>query len=184
MKEIIIIIISAIAIGSCVILTTPIVKKSQAHANTTLLTHPQDTASTQDTVEITKLEIDTVIYGKASWYGKGFNGKMTATGDIFYEDSLTAACPKCTGYKREYPKGYCNKFVKVTNLDNNKSVVVKITDGGPYANKTIGKKVIPLYKNGFPIPHKTRVLDLSKAAFNKIASLDKGVINIKYEILL
>lgn len=77
--------------------------------------------------------------GKASWYGPGFHGKKTASGEIFNQNALTAAHP-------ELPFG---SKVKVTNLANGKKVVVTINDRGPY--------------------HDDRIIDLSKAAARKLA---------------
>lgn len=77
----------------------------------------------------------------ASWYGPGFNGKRTASGAIYNMYALTAA-------HKSLPFG---STVKVTNLTNQKSVVVTINDRGPYAHG--------------------RVIDLSKKA-NQMISCD------------
>ena len=90
--------------------------------------------------------------GMASYYGGSWHGKKTANGEIFNENSLTAA-------HKTLPFG---TKVKVTNLDNGKSVVVRINNRGPYS--------------------KGRVIDLSKAAFSKIASISKGVTRVKLEV--
>ena len=63
-----------------------------------------------------------VMAATASWYGPGFHGKRTASGDIFNQNSLTAAHNKLP----------FNSKVKVTNLRNNKSVVVRINDRGGF----------------------------------------------------
>lgn len=60
--------------------------------------------------------------GMASWYGPGFHGKRTASGAIYNMYAMTAA-------HKSLPFG---SKVKVTNLKNNKSVVVKINDRGPF----------------------------------------------------
>ncbi len=70
--------------------------------------------------------------GDASWYGPGFDGKRTASGEIFDQDDVTAAHPTLP----------MPSLVKVTNLKNNQSVVVRINDRGPY--------------------HDNRIIDLSK----------------------
>ncbi len=90
--------------------------------------------------------------GMASYYGGSWHGKKTANGEIFNENSLTAA-------HKTLPFG---TKVKVTNLDNGKSVVVRINDRGPYS--------------------KGRVIDLSKVAFSRIASTSKGVTRVKLEV--
>ncbi len=88
-----------------------------------------------------------------SWYGDKFNGKKTASGEVYNMHKLTAA-------HKTLPFG---TRVEIINPENNKKVVVKITDRGPF-------------KAG-------REFDLSKKAFKKISSLDKGVITIKYKVL-
>lgn len=60
--------------------------------------------------------------GKASWYGKKFHGKATASGEDFDMFELTAA-------HRQLPLG---TYVKVTNLRNYKWVIVRVNDRGPY----------------------------------------------------
>ena len=90
--------------------------------------------------------------GMASYYGGSWHGKKTANGEIFNENSLTAA-------HKTLPFG---TRVKVTNLDNGKSVVVRINNRGPYS--------------------KGRVIDLSKVAFSRIASISKGVTRVKLEV--
>ena len=90
--------------------------------------------------------------GMASYYGGSWHGKKTANGEIFNENSLTAA-------HKTLPFG---TRVKVTNLDNGKSVVVRINNRGPYS--------------------KGRIIDLSKAAFSRIASISKGVTRVKLEV--
>ncbi len=91
--------------------------------------------------------------GEASWYGPGFNGKKTASGEIFDMNKLTAAHKKLAfGTK-----------VRVTNLNNNKSVIVRINDRGPYK--------------------KGRIIDLSKKAAEKIGLVQSGVAPVKIEIV-
>lgn len=101
-------------------------------------------------------ENDNFVYfqnGKASFYGERWNGKKTANGDIFNTSLLTAA-------HKTLPFG---TIVKVTNEDNGKSVIVKINDRGPFI--------------------KGRVIDLTKAAFSSIESINKGVTKVKLEII-
>jgi rare lipoprotein A len=68
--------------------------------------------------------------GMASWYGKQFHGRATASGEDFDMFELTAA-------HRQIPLG---TYVKVTNLRNGKSIVVRVNDRGPY----VGDRVIDL----------------------------------------
>lgn len=91
--------------------------------------------------------------GKASWYGPGFHGRKTASGEVFNMNALTAA------HKR-LPLG---SRVKVTNLANGKSVVVRITDRGPF--------------------HGNRVIDLSKAAAKELGVLAAGTADVSITAL-
>ena len=92
-------------------------------------------------------------YTKISWYGNEFHNKITASGKLFNENKLVAA-------SKTLPFG---TKVIIINPKNNKSVIVTIVDRGPFV--------------------KSRDFDLSKAAFNKISNINKGVIKIKYKIL-
>lgn len=89
--------------------------------------------------------------GKASWYGPGFQGKKTANGEKYNMYGLTAAHKKLAfGTK-----------VKVTNLKNNKSIIVRINDRGPFV--------------------KGRIIDLSKSARDSIGM--DGIAQVKLEII-
>jgi len=61
---------------------------------------------------------------RASWYGPGFNGRLTSDGEVFNENALTAA-------SRTLPIG---SRVRVTNLNDGRSVIVRINDRGPYVH--------------------------------------------------
>jgi rare lipoprotein A (peptidoglycan hydrolase) len=98
-------------------------------------------------------ETDQVIGGTASWYGPYFHGRLTATGEIFDQHALTAA-------HKTLPFG---TVLKVRNLLNDKTVVVRINDRGPY----IGN----------------RSLDLSYAAAQCLDSEIVGVIPYEATIL-
>jgi rare lipoprotein A len=89
----------------------------------------------------------------ASWYGPGFHGRETASGEPFNQHALTAA-------HRTLPLG---TKAKVTNLDTGQSVHVKINDRGPY------------------VPG--RHLDLSRAAAALLGLLKKGVAKVKIEAM-
>ncbi len=91
--------------------------------------------------------------GLASWYGEAFHGKTTANGEKFDMMALTAA-------HKELP---FNTTVKVTNLLNNRSVVVRINDRGPF--------------------RKDRIIDLSKHAAEKLDFLGIGVAPVKIEVI-
>lgn len=89
----------------------------------------------------------------ASYYHNKFNGKKTASGEVFNNSKLTAA-------HRTIPFG---TNVKITNLNNGKEVIVKINDRGPF--------------------HSARGLDISKAAFEEIEDANHGTIPVQYEIV-
>jgi rare lipoprotein A len=61
--------------------------------------------------------------GLASWYGDDFHGRYTANGEIFDENAISAAHPTLP----------LPSYARVTNLSNNKSIVVRVNDRGPYA---------------------------------------------------
>jgi rare lipoprotein A len=91
--------------------------------------------------------------GKASYYGARHHGNKTASGERFDQHALTAA-------HRSLPFG---SRVRVTNLRNDKSVVVRINDRGPYA--------------------KGRIIDLSHQAAERIDMLRAGVVPVRVEQL-
>jgi len=88
---------------------------------------------------------------KASWYGPGFHGRKTANGEVYDQMSFTAA----------HKSLKFGTLLKITNLKNNKSVVIRINDRGPYIHG--------------------RDLDLSKAAALELGMVRKGVAKIKVE---
>jgi len=94
-----------------------------------------------------------VKYGKASWYGKPFHGRLTANGERYNMYSMTAA-------HRTYAMG---TILKVTNLKNKRSVKVRINDRGPFYN--------------------TRNIDLSYGAARKLGMIHKGVGKVKIEVI-
>jgi len=85
----------------------------------------------------------------ASWYGSGFNGGTTSNGEVFDSHRLTAA-------SRALPLG---SYVRVRNLDNGQSVVVRVNDRGPY----IGR----------------RGIDLSEAAADRLGFRREGVARVQ-----
>jgi rare lipoprotein A len=94
---------------------------------------------------------NTTQVGTASWYGPGFHGQETASGETFDQHALTAA-------HRTLPLG---TEAKVTNLETGQSVNVTINDRGPYVQG--------------------RQLDLSQAAAKQIGLTKKGVAKVKIE---
>jgi len=92
-------------------------------------------------------------FGKATYYGEKFHGRTTASGSKFDMFEMTAA-------HKELPFG---TIVEVMNLANGETIRVEITDRGPYGHG--------------------RVIDLSAAAFEEIASLGAGILNVQYKIV-
>ena len=84
-------------------------------------------AQNQKTQKSSKAEPKPYQVGTASWYGKQFHGKTTASGEDFDMFEFTAA-------HRKLPLG---TFVKVTNLKNGKWIIVRVNDRGPYVGNRI-----------------------------------------------
>lgn len=93
------------------------------------------------------------LRGVASWYGPGFHGNLTASGERFNQYALTAA-------HQSLPFG---TQVRVTNLNNGRAVVVRINDRGPFTGG--------------------RVLDLSKGAAQVLGVLGSGLAPVRIEVL-
>ncbi|MDX9759178.1 MAG: septal ring lytic transglycosylase RlpA family protein [Bacteroidota bacterium] len=91
--------------------------------------------------------------GIASYYGRKFHGKKTSSGEIFNMWDLTAA-------HKTIP---LNAKVRVTNLINNKSVVVRINDHGPHA--------------------RGRIIDLSRAAAAQIDMIERGTARVRLDVI-
>ncbi len=89
----------------------------------------------------------------ASWYGKRFHGRQTASGDVFDMNALTAAHPSLPFGTR----------VRVTNLDNGRSVIVKINDRGPFV--------------------KRRIIDVSRRAAEKLGFVREGITQVRVEVI-
>ncbi len=104
-------------------------------------------ATAQESIKIAQ------VRGMASWYGPGFQGRRTASGERYNKYAFTAA-------HRSLKFG---TKVKVTNLNNGRSVIVRINDRGPYS--------------------RGRIIDLSYAAANRIGMVKSGVAPVKIEIL-
>lgn len=91
--------------------------------------------------------------GTASFYGDKHQNRKTANGELYKHNLKTAA-------HKKIPFG---SNVKVTNINNGKSVVVRINDRGPFI--------------------KGRIIDLSKLAFSTIGNTSSGLINVKIEVI-
>ena len=124
-----------------------------------ILTHTKLHAQINKETALKSENRRSVRYGKASWYSKRSPGinKHTANNEKFDDMAMT-----CAMWGTEF-----NQKIRVTNLDNGKSVIVRVNDRGPH------KRYI---KRG-------RVIDLTKAAFKKLSPAPKGLINVQIEFL-
>lgn len=91
--------------------------------------------------------------GIASWYGNKFHGHLTSNGERYNMFSMTAA-------HKTLP---LPSYVRVTNLENNQSAIVRVNDRGPF--------------------HQDRIIDLSYSAAYKIGMLQRGTARVKVELL-
>jgi rare lipoprotein A len=91
--------------------------------------------------------------GIASWYGAPYNGRRSASGEVYDMEQLTAA-------HRSLP---FDTWVEVTNLANKKRVDVRITDRGPFING--------------------RIIDLSLAAAREIDMVQAGIVRVKIKVI-
>jgi rare lipoprotein A len=93
------------------------------------------------------------LRGEASWYGPGFHGKKTASGEIYDQTKFTAA-------HKTLPLG---SRARVTNVKNGNSVEVEINDRGPFVGG--------------------RILDLSRAAAKALGFVESGIAPVRVELL-
>lgn len=110
----------------------------------------------RDRLTTLMVDLDTLLQNEVhevSFYGEDFHGRKTAFGETFDMDALTAA-------HRTFPP---DTLVKVTNIENEKSVIVRINDRGPYVDG--------------------RDMDLSRAAFEQIAPRSRGVLEATFQRL-
>lgn len=91
--------------------------------------------------------------GIASWYGNKFHGHLTSNGEIYNMFAMTAA-------HKTLP---LPSYVRVTNLDNMKSAIVRVNDRGPF--------------------HRDRIIDLSYSAAHKLDMLKQGTARVQLELL-
>ena len=94
-----------------------------------------------------------IFTGVSSYYGPKFHGKLTANGEVYDMYGVTAA-------HKEIP---LNTVARVTNLDNGKSLILRINDRGPYIDG--------------------RILDCSYGAAKKLDFLTEGTANVKIEVI-
>ena len=105
----------------------PVPNHQQPQAKTSANPMAQKSAQPPRLQQISRAEPKPYQVGTASWYGKQFHGKTTASGEDFDMFEFTAA-------HRKLPLG---TFVKVTNLKNGKWIIVRINDRGPYVGNRI-----------------------------------------------
>ncbi len=91
--------------------------------------------------------------GLASWYGPGFHGEKTSNGEVYDQKAISAA-------HKNLP---LPSYVKVTNLENNKSIVVRVNDRGPF--------------------HDGRIIDLSEGAAAMLDVIKNGTAKVKLELI-
>lgn len=110
----------------------------------------KEEVSSSDNNNIVEVAFDR---GIASWYGPGFNGRRTANGETYNQEELTAA-------HKTLP---FNTLVRVENIDNGKSVIVRINDRGPFVGN--------------------RIIDLSLKAARQIAMVGSGTADVRITII-
>lgn len=98
-----------------------------------------------------------VQFGLASFYGPGFHGEETASGEIFNQWEMVAA-------HRTLPLG---SVVRVTNLENNRRVVLRVIDRGPYGRN---------FRKG-------TIIDVSKGAARRLGFITDGLVRVRVEVL-
>ena len=91
--------------------------------------------------------------GIGSWYGPGFHGRKTANGEIYDQHGISAAHPTLP----------LNSLVRVTNLQNGRSLVLRINDRGPFVNN--------------------RLIDLSKGAANRLGFTGSGLARVRVQVV-
>ena len=117
----------------------------------------QDTAPAMTVVQPPKIKtvpsVVRIITGEASWYGPGFFGNRTANGEVYQRGTMTAA-------HRTLPFG---TRVRVTNLWNGRSEVIRINDRGPFVHH--------------------RVIDLGHGAASSLGLTASGIAQVRLEVL-
>lgn len=93
------------------------------------------------------------VEGKASWYGRSFHGRRTANGETFDMDALTAAHPTLP----------LPSYVRVTNLENHRSIIVRLNDRGPFRGR--------------------RLIDVSVRAAKLLGFYDQGLAQVRVEYI-
>ena len=98
-----------------------------------------------------------VQVGLASWYGPGFHGEETASGEIFDQREMVAA-------HRTLPLG---SVIRVTNLENGRRVTLRVIDRGPYGRN---------YRKG-------TIVDVSRGAARRLGFISDGIVRVRIEVM-
>ncbi len=106
-----------------------------------------------DGQKLSKPATQQILHGTASWYGPGFHGKKTASGEIYDQTKFTAA-------HKTLPLG---SKARVTNMDNGSTVEVEINDRGPFVEG--------------------RIIDLSRAAARALGLVESGTAPVRVELI-
>jgi rare lipoprotein A len=135
--------------------TTGAMLSGPAPAPIIVKTAPRGEATLQkvDLENAPKAATKHALRGEASWYGPGFHGKKTASGEIYDQTKLTAA-------HKTLPLG---SKARVTNLQNGNTVEVQINDRGPFIEG--------------------RIIDLSRAAAGVLGFVESGTTRVRLELL-
>ena len=98
-----------------------------------------------------------VQVGLASWYGPGFHGEETASGEIFDQREMVAA-------HRTLPLG---SVIRVTNLENGRRVTLRVIDRGPYGRN---------FRKG-------TIVDVSRGAAGRLRMIRDGIVKVRVEVM-
>lgn len=115
--------------------------------------NPRSSKAPEQTAQTTAKKHHWYQIGMASWYGRAFHGKETASGETYNMYQLTAA-------HRQLPLG---TWLRVTNLENGRTVVVRVNDRGPTP--------------------KSRVIDLSYEAATLLGMRAEGIQRVRLDVL-
>jgi rare lipoprotein A len=100
---------------------------------------------------------ETTQFGLASWYGPGFHGEETASGEVFDQRAMVAA-------HRTLPLG---AVIRVTNLKNNRRLALRVIDRGPYGRN---------FRKG-------TIVDVSRGAARRLGFLKDGLVRVRLEVI-
>lgn len=140
-----------LAFISVVGFTVEISQNSRPNAESFITENEDNLTATSPSADLDLIEYEDLGTMKASWYGPGFHGRQTANGERYDQMAYTVA----------HKSMKFGTLLKITNLKNGRSLVVRVNDRGPYIEG--------------------RELDLSKAAAHELGLIKKGVARVKVE---